>query len=71
MINEGLLNEERFMEQYKVLLEEHLRFHTISNKRIFQVINISTATITSKPLLTEALLRKPQLPPFHFLACKN
>jgi hypothetical protein len=70
-INEAFFNEERFIKQYRVLLEEQLRFHTISSKRLFQVINIGTATITSKPLITAALLRKQHLPAFQFLACKN
>jgi hypothetical protein len=70
-MNETLLNEERFIEQYKNLLDDQLRFHTIINKRIFQSVNICRGVITSKPLVIEALLRKQQLPAFEFLACKN
>lgn len=71
LMNETLLNEGRFIEQYKKLLDDQLRFHTIINKKIFQSVNICSGIITSKPLITEALLRKQQLPAFQFLTCKN
>jgi hypothetical protein len=71
LMNETALNEERFIEQYKNLLDDQLRFHTLSTAKIFQCINICSGTITSNPLITEALLRKHRLPAFKFLVCKN
>jgi hypothetical protein len=70
-MNEAIFNEERFIEQYKVLLEQQLRFNTISNKKIFQSVHITKGTITSNPLAVELLLRKQVLPPFQFINCKN
>lgn len=71
LMNETLLNEERFIEQYKNLLDHQLRYHTIINSKVFQSVNICSGVITSKPLVTEALLRKHHLPAFQFLTCKN
>jgi hypothetical protein len=39
-INDLLLNEERFVEQYKRLFEESLLLGNISNKRIYQCISL-------------------------------
>ena len=71
LISEVLLNEERFVEQYKNLFEEILLIGIISNKRIFQCINLCNHSASSKTLVIEPLLRKNILPPFQFLVCKN
>ena len=71
LLNESLFNEERFVEQYRNLIEKELMVASISNKRIYQCIKLSNNTISSKSLLIASLLRKNILPPFQFLVCKN
>lgn len=70
-ISEVLLNEERFVEQYRNLFDDILLLGIISNKRIFQCINLCKHSTSSKTLVIEPLLRKNTLPPFQFLVCKN
>lgn len=70
-INEQLFNEERFIKQYKDLLEEMLRINVICNGKYFQSINISSGNVSSNPNIIEALLRKTDLPAFKFIICKN
>jgi hypothetical protein len=70
-LTEDSLTEEQFIEQYKELLNELLRYRNLGQNRMYEVISLINYTISSQPLHTEALLRKSTLPPFRFLACKN
>lgn len=65
------VNEESFVSQYKELLDELLLINDISNKRVFECINLKNYKVTSTPFIIESLLRKKEIPPFRFLAAKN
>jgi hypothetical protein len=71
LVNEAAFNEERLIEQYNELFGHLLRASVISKMRVYQVINLAKFTISSKPFLTEPLLRKHDLPAFKFLTCNN
>lgn len=71
LVSEAAFNEERFIEQYNEFMGDFLRGSTISKLRIYQVINLVNFTISSKPFLTEPLLKKHNLPAFKFLTCNN
>jgi hypothetical protein len=71
LVNEAAFNEERFIEQYNEFFGHLLRASVISKMRVYQVINLANFTISSKPFLTEPLLRKHDLPAFKFLTCNN
>jgi hypothetical protein len=71
LINEGVINEERFMDQYRYILEDCLSIHAISTKKFYECINLKTGNVVSKPLVIETLLRKGELPAFKFLVSKN
>ncbi len=71
LMNESAFTEERFIEQYNEFLGDFLSGRTISKMRIYQVINLVNFTISSKPFLTEPLLKKHDLPAFKFLTCNN
>lgn len=70
-VNESSFNEEQFIEQYNEFFGELLRCRNIGKMRIYQVINLGNFTISSKPFITEPLLRKQALPAFKFLTCNN
>ncbi|WP_460557601.1 hypothetical protein [Ferruginibacter profundus] len=70
-MNELLINEERFLEQYRYLFEELLHFHTVINSRVYESVNLRNNSVSSRPLTIETLLRKNTLPAFRFLVCKN
>ncbi len=70
-LNDGVTNEERYLEVYKNLLLNLLISRNISQKKIFQALNLNSYTVSSKPFIVEPLLKKKTLPPFVFLTCKN
>lgn len=70
-VKESAFNEERYIEQYNDLFEELLRSKNISNRKIYQVINLCNFTISDKPFLVEILLKKHRFPAFKFLTCNN
>ncbi len=70
-ILEAAFNEERFMRAYNELFDELLLIRNISHKRIFVAINLSNFSVSSRPFISEPLLRKRILPPFVFLVCSN
>jgi hypothetical protein len=65
------VNEERLIESYDLLFEDILYYRNISDKRIFEVLNLCDYTIKSAPIVTKEMLRKKILPVFQFLICKN
>ena len=71
LFNDGLDQEESFIEQYRDLFETELRIHHISQRKIYEAFDVPGGNITSKPFIIASLLRKDKLPPFHFLAGKN
>jgi hypothetical protein len=66
-----MLNEELLLEGYRDQLLNLLTRHSISNKKIFEVISLNTYRISSNPLMVSSLLRNKELPPFVFLTCSN
>ncbi|MEO5893152.1 MAG: hypothetical protein ABIQ31_23075 [Ferruginibacter sp.] len=70
-IIESYLNEERLADAYNELFNEILLSRNISEKEIFQSLNMFNNKITSVPHIVKALLFKETLPPFKFLVCKN
>lgn len=70
-IIESFLHEERLADSYNNLFDELLLCRNISDKKIYQSINILTNKITSAPHIVKALLVKEKLPAFKFLICKN
>jgi hypothetical protein len=53
------------------LFEDILYYRNISDKRIFEVLNLCNYTIKSASVITKEVLRKKILPAFQFLMCKN
>jgi hypothetical protein len=70
-IVESFKNEERVINCYDALFEDILYYRNISDKRIFEVLNLCNYTIKSAPITTKEILRKKILPEFQFLMCKN
>ena len=65
------LSEAAFVALYNELFYDLLKISNISGNKIFESIDISHSSISSKPFITEQLLRKKTLPAFRFLVCKN
>lgn len=65
------INEESFVSQYKELLDDLLLINHISNKKVFECINLKNYKVTSSPVMIESLLRNNEIPPFRFLTGKN
>ena len=70
-IVESSLSEAAFVALYNDLFYDLLKIRNICENKIFEVIDISHGIISSKPFITEQLLRKKTLPSFCFLAGKN
>ena len=70
-IVDAAIHEEQHMDAYNVVLDKLLRIKNISQSRTYCVIDLSNFTVSSKPFLTERLLRQSVMPPFRFLVCKN
>jgi hypothetical protein len=70
-IVESSLSEAAYVALYNELFYELLKIRAICENKIFESINISHGIISSKPFITEQLLRKKILPAFCFLVCKN
>jgi hypothetical protein len=70
-IVESFKNEEKAINSYDALFEEILYYRNISDKRIFEVLNLCNYTIKSAPIITKEALRKKVMPVFQFLMCKN
>ena len=71
LLNEAIINEERFVQHYKNLFDVILGATFISHCRIYECIDFAKGTVSNKPLLTARLLKKDILPPFKFLVCNN
>ncbi len=71
LLNETIINEERFVHQYKNLFDVILGANYISHCRIYECVDIAKGAVSAKPLLTARLLKKNSLPPFQFLICNN
>lgn len=63
--------EERLADAYNDLFDELLLSRNISDKKIYQSINIVSHEIVSTPHIVKALLMKDRLPAFKFLICIN
>lgn len=70
-IIESVLYEDRLIDAYNKLFDELLLSRNISDKKIYQSVNILNNKITSAPHIIKALLMKFKLPAFKFLICKN
>jgi hypothetical protein len=70
-IVESFKNEERVINGYDALFEDILYYRNISDKRIFEVLNLCNYSIKSAPIITKEVFRKKTLPAFQFLMCKN
>ncbi len=70
-IVESYSNDEKMIERYDILFEDILYYRNISDKRIYEVLNLCDYTIKSAPIITKEILRKKVLPAFQFLICKN
>ena len=71
LMEESAYSDNKLMSAYQKLFDELLDFRSISGSRIFEAINVSNTSITSKPMITESLLRQNNLPDFVFLASLN
>lgn len=71
LMNESLLHEHSFVDVYNELFNKLLLSGNISEKKIYQSLNILNNKITSAPHIVKALLLKNDLPAFKFLICKN
>lgn len=71
LMEEAAYSNIKLMKAYQKLFDELLDFRSISSRKIFEAINISNNSITTKPLITEPLLRQNKLPDFIFLASLN
>ncbi len=69
LLSDAVLDGEKFLLEYNTLLVEILRVRNISEKMTFEAV--IQYKITSKPSLTDSLLRMKTLPPFNFLVGKN
>ena len=70
-IIESYTHEDRLADAYNELFNELLLSRNISNKKIYQSLNICNSKITSAPHIFKALLQKEVMPSFKFLICKN
>ncbi|MDN3656882.1 hypothetical protein QWZ08_14640 [Ferruginibacter paludis] len=71
LLNDEFLPEAQLVEMYKDILLSLMARHELSRKKIFESVDIIYHNITVNPLTVVTLLKKQELPPFVFLACRN
>jgi hypothetical protein len=71
LLNDQLVQEPQLVEMYKDMLLRLMVRHELSTKKIFESIDIIHHRVSRNPLTVVTLLKKQQLPPFVFLACRN
>ncbi len=71
LILESDENEEWLLKEYTKIFNKVLLLRSIIDSKIYEVANLTTYKISSKPLITEPVICNTILPPFVFLLCKN
>lgn len=71
LIKESAADEQLLVESYTKLFDELLNIRNIIDSEIYEMLNLSNYSISSRPFIIEPLLRKKVLPAFHFLIGKN
>jgi hypothetical protein len=71
LLNEQALQDAQTLELYKDIVPGMMVRHELSKKKIFEGIDIIYHKISVNPLTVVTLLKKQELPPFVFLACRN
>ena len=61
----------QLLEAYQKLFTEMLDAKTLSSSGIFEKLDLFNSSMSSKPTVTEPLLRQKKLPGLIFLICSN